>query len=206
METHNFPGVAKVQRFCLTLTGEARLWYESLRPIVVDWIGLQECFRQQYSKFGNMGEQLFYVWRSFHYDENVETIDVYVNRIKQGAVLLNYGEPQILELFNNTLPSRLYWVLFSINNLRDSVDAAKRVLTKEKINRQLSGQSGTTTPFMKVGEVHHLNNKTVSFNTHDPIRQQLDSLTSMVYNMSVQKEENNRPFMPQIHQRKRRQN
>ena len=31
METHNFPEVAKVQRFCLTLTVEARLWYETLR-------------------------------------------------------------------------------------------------------------------------------------------------------------------------------
>ena len=30
METHNFPEVAKVQRFCLTVTREARLWYESL--------------------------------------------------------------------------------------------------------------------------------------------------------------------------------
>ena len=36
METHNFPEVAWLQRFCLTLTGEARLWYETLRPIVVD--------------------------------------------------------------------------------------------------------------------------------------------------------------------------
>ena len=54
METHNFPGVVKVQRFCLTLTSKAGLWYESLRPMVVDWIGLQECFKQQYSKFGNM--------------------------------------------------------------------------------------------------------------------------------------------------------
>ena len=49
METHNFPEEAKVQRFCLTLTGEARLWYETLRPIEVDWTGLQEHFRQQYS-------------------------------------------------------------------------------------------------------------------------------------------------------------
>ena len=47
MDMHNFPEEAKVQRFCLTLTGEARLWYETLRPIEVDWIGLQECFRQQ---------------------------------------------------------------------------------------------------------------------------------------------------------------
>ena len=140
--------------------------------------------------------------RSFHYDEYAETIDAYVNRIKQMAVLFNYGEPHIIELFRNTLPSRLCWVLFSINNLRDAVDAAKRVLTKEKIDRQLSGQSNTTTPFMKVGEVHHSNNKTVSFNTHDPIRYQLDSC-SMVYNLSIQKEENNlRPFKPQIHQKK----
>ena len=40
---------------------------------------------------------------------------------------------------------------------------------KEKIDRQLSGQSGTTTPFMKVGDVHNSNRKTVSFNTQDPI-------------------------------------
>ena len=28
-----FQRVSKVQRLCLTLVGEARLWYESLRPI-----------------------------------------------------------------------------------------------------------------------------------------------------------------------------
>ena len=96
-------------------------------------------------------------------------IDAYVNRIKQVAVLLNYGEPLILELFKNTLPSRLYWVLFPIEDLRVAVDAAKRVLMKEKIDRQLSGQSGTTTPFMKVGDVHNSNKKTVTFNTQDLI-------------------------------------
>ena len=47
METHNYPEVAKLQRFCLILTSEARLWYETLRPIAVDWTGLQESFRQQ---------------------------------------------------------------------------------------------------------------------------------------------------------------
>ena len=86
----------------------------------------------------------------------------------QVAVLLNYGEPQILELFKNKLPSRLYLVLFPIEDLRVAVDAAKRVLMKEKIDRQLSGQSGTTTAFMKVGDVHNFNRKTVSFNTQDP--------------------------------------
>ena len=49
----------------------------------------------------------------------------------------------------------------------------------KKIDKQLSGQSGTTTPLMKVGDIHH-SNKTVLFNTHDPIREQLESLTSVV--------------------------
>ena len=125
METHNFLDATKVQWFCLTISSEARLWYETLRPVEVDWTGLQEHLRQQYSKFGNTREQLFHMSRTFHYDENVETIDSYVHRIKKVATFLNYGEPQILELFKNTLPSKLYWILFSINNLRDAIDATK---------------------------------------------------------------------------------
>ena len=125
METHNFPQETKVQRFCLTLAGEARFWYESLRPIEIDWPTLQEHFRQQYSKFCNTREQYFHMWRSFHYDENTDTIDSYISKIKQVAALLNYGEPQILELFKNTLPSKLYWILFPVNNLQEAVDAAK---------------------------------------------------------------------------------
>ena len=35
MNTHNFPEDIKVQRFCLMLTGEARLWYASSEPIVM---------------------------------------------------------------------------------------------------------------------------------------------------------------------------
>ena len=76
MDTHEFPDKVKVQRFCLTLVGEAMLWYESLRLINADWVGLQNMFRQQYSKIGNTREQLFHMWRSFHFDENLETIDV----------------------------------------------------------------------------------------------------------------------------------
>ena len=31
METHNLPEVAKVQRFSLILTGEAKLWYGTFK-------------------------------------------------------------------------------------------------------------------------------------------------------------------------------
>ena len=60
MDTHKFLEKVKVQRFCFTLVGEARLWYKSLRLINVDWVGLQNIFRQQYSKIGNTREQLFH--------------------------------------------------------------------------------------------------------------------------------------------------
>ena len=88
MNAHNFPGDSRVQRFCLTLVGEARLWYESLRPIANDWQTLQEQFRQQYSKIVNTREQLFHAWKSVHYDENSEMIDAYVNCIRQVATVL----------------------------------------------------------------------------------------------------------------------
>ena len=70
MTTHYFVEGVKVQRFCLTLLGEARLWYHSLEPINVDW--------QQYSNVGNTREQLFHAWRSFSFNENTETIDAYI--------------------------------------------------------------------------------------------------------------------------------
>ena len=64
MVTNNFPDDVKVQRFCLTLIGEARLWYEYMRLIENDWQQLQALFRQHYSKIGTMREQWFHVWRS----------------------------------------------------------------------------------------------------------------------------------------------
>ena len=39
MDNHAFQEGAKVQRFCLKLVEEARLWYESLKPIALDWNG-----------------------------------------------------------------------------------------------------------------------------------------------------------------------
>ena len=53
MNAHHFVDSVKVQRFCLTLLGEAGLWFKSLEPINVDWPELQNLFRQRYSKVGN---------------------------------------------------------------------------------------------------------------------------------------------------------
>ena len=64
--------------------------------------------------------------------------------IQQVATLLGYEEPQILEVFKNTLPTKLYWVLFPTDDLRQVVETAKSILTKEMIDRQLAGQSSST--------------------------------------------------------------
>ena len=64
-----------------------------------------------------------------------------MTRIRQVANLLGYGEPQILEVSKNTLPTKLYWVLFPLENPRQAVDTAKRILTKEKLDKQLTGQT-----------------------------------------------------------------
>ena len=159
MNAHNFLEGIKVDRFCLTLVGVARLWYESLQPINIDWQGLQNLFRKQYSKIGNTRELLFHAWRSFHFDENTETVDAYVMCIRQVATPLGYEEPQILEVFKNPLFTKLYWALFPIEDLRQEVEMAKRILTKERIDRQLAGQSSST-PFMSVKDSY---NKRVTF-------------------------------------------
>ena len=127
MNAHHFDEDIKVQRFCLTLLGEARLWYHSLELLRdTKWAQLQNIFRQRYSKLGNIQEQLFHAWRSFMFDENTETIDSYVIWIRQVANLLGYEELQILEVFKNTLPTKLYLILFPIEDLRQAVDTAKK--------------------------------------------------------------------------------
>ena len=97
------------------------------------------------------------------FDENTETIDSYVIWIRQVANLLGYGEPQILEVFKNTLPMKLYWILFPIEDLRQAVDTAKRMLTKEKLDKQLTGQTSTS-PFLGVRDG---TDRRVPFNTKD---------------------------------------
>ena len=159
-------------------------------------------FRQQYSKLGNTREQLFHMQRSFHFDENTETIDAYVHHIRQVANLLGYQDLQVLEVFKNTLPSKLYWVLFPIEDLRLVVETAKRMLTKEKIDKQLVGQASST-PFMSVRDSQ---SKRVSFNTADDLEQKIDRLTVMMGKLVTEDEGHPKPFKPQVYQSNRGRN
>ena len=202
MDAHCSDVGIKVQRFCLTLLGEARLWNQSLEPLGdTTWAQLQNLFRQRYSKLDNTCKQLFHTWRSFTFDETTETIDSYVIRIRQVANLLGYGEPQILEVFKNTLPTKLYWILFPIEDLRQAVDTLKRILTKEKLDKQLTGQTSAS-PFMSIREG---TDKTVSFNTKDELGDKLDKLTVVMSKLATKDSYKRRFFKPQVY-KSRRQN
>ena len=87
INAHHFLEGIKVNRFCLTMVGNDRLWHESLEHININWQGFKNLLRQQYSKIGNTREQLFHAWRPFHFDENTETIDAYVTCIRQVATI-----------------------------------------------------------------------------------------------------------------------
>ena len=89
-------------------------------------------------------------------------------------MLLGYGEPQILEVFKNKLPT--IWILFPIEDLRQAVQTVKRILTKEKLDKQLTGQASTS-PFMSIREGA---NRKVSFDTRDELGDKIDKLTVML--------------------------
>ena len=80
IDTNNFVADQRV-RVPLALAGEARLCYQSIYSFHSNWEELQERFRTQFSKIVNIREQLFHAWRSFHYDDNAETTDDYVQKI-----------------------------------------------------------------------------------------------------------------------------
>ena len=204
MEAHNFPEGDKVRHFCVMLIGEARLWYELLAPLDDKWPTLQNKFRLQYSKIGNTPEQLFHAWRTFKFDENTDTIDSYVLRMSQVAAMLNYRQMQILENFKNTLPYQLYSTLINVNNVRDAIDLAKEILTKEKLDRQLTGQSST--PFMKttsydnhLSQNHH--KKGVTFDAMEMLERNsdcIDRLTSLVSDMKMTMDRKQPQYKPKV--------
>ena len=60
-----------------------------------------------------------------------------------------------------------------MEDLRQAVDTVKRILTKEKLDKQLTVQTSTS-PFMSIREG---TDKRVSFNTKDKLGDKIDKLT-----------------------------
>ena len=94
------------------------------------------------------------------------------------AAMLDYSEPQVLELFKNTLPNRLYYMLYQIDDLRVVVETAKRLLTKEQMDKK-AGQYSSS-PFMQVNQSSSRGKdktkKKVSFSAVEAMERTTDSI------------------------------
>ena len=96
--------------------------------------------------------------------------------------------------------------MINVNNLRDAIDLVKRVLTKEKLDRQLTKQ--TPTQFMKVtinDNCSPQNNpkRGVTFDTMETLERNsncIDRLTSLVSNMKMTMDRKQAPYKPRIYQ------
>ena len=66
---------------------------------------------------------------------------------------------------------KLYWILFPIEDLRQAVETAKRILTKKKLDKQLTGQSSTS-PFMIIRDETE---RRVSFSARDELGDKIDN-------------------------------
>ena len=92
----------------------------------------------------------------------------------------------------------------SIDNLCDAVETAKRFLTKEKIDRQMTGQSST--PFMKLTEKKR---KSVIFDAKDALEktsENMERMSAPMDKMYIKLEQKDVPYKPQIYQKGRGQN
>ena len=85
--------------------------------------------------------------------------------------------------------------MFQIEDLRQAVDIAKRILTKEKLDKQLTGQTFNH-PFMSIREGM---NKRVSFDTRDELGDKIDKLTIVMSKLAATENHERRPFKPQIY-------
>ena len=70
---------------------------------------------------------------------------------------------------------------------------------KEKIDRQLAGQSASTTPFMSIKDSFS-NSKRVTFNLCDSLEEKIDRLTTMTSKLAAKDVGLNKQFKPKIHQ------
>ena len=155
---------------------EARLWYVTLivQQQQLTWEGLQDRFRQQYSKFGNTREQYFHAWRSFQFNEATNT-------------------------------PGLYYMPYQINDLRVVVETAKRLLTKEQMDKK-AGQSSAS-PFIQVNQSSSKNKdkteKKVFFSAVEAVERTTDSierLASLMDKMATKLDRREDQYKPRVYQ------
>ena len=91
--------------------------------------------------------------------------------------------------------------MFPIEELRQAVETARRILTQEKIDWQLAGQTSLI-PFINIKDGY--TSKKVTFDTQDSLDEKIDRLTSLMRKMKAQDDNHVTQFKTKIYQSKRR--
>ena len=92
--------------------------------------------------------------------------------------------------------------------MRTAVETAKRVLTKEKLDKQKTGQSSAS-PFMKASQENSKKNskKSVSFGaleTIDTHSDSMDKLASLIRKLDMKLDRRETQYRPKIYQGRNR--
>ena len=120
--------------------------------------------------------------------------------MKQNVQILGNNKGQVLELFKNILPIRYYYLLFDIQKFRELVEGTKCVMTKEKLNKQTTGQSST--PYKSLKAHPSAKDKIVKFDEYKLLNNQIDRLAEVmdIINNRPKGRQNKqkRPYKPYI--------
>ena len=102
---------------------------------------------------------------------STKTLDLYGAGIRQVATLLGYWRTSNFRSIQKHTSYKTIFGSIPYRRLKASSKTAKRILTKEKIDRQLACQSSST-PFMSIKDSY--NNKKVTFDTQDWLEDKID--------------------------------
>ena len=91
---------------------------------------------------------------------------------------------------------QLYLIVFPIEDLRQAIETAKRILTKEKLDKQLTGQTSSS-PLLSIREGH---SRRVSFDTRKELGNKIDKLAFMIGKLAAKDSGKGRQYKPQIQQ------
>ena len=91
-------------------------------------------------------------------------------------------------------------MLFPIEDLIQAVETTKRILTKEKLDKQLTRQTSTSL-LMSIREEA---DRKVSFDNRDELGNKIDKLTVMLDRLAAKDNTKKSPFKPQIYQSRAR--
>ena len=101
--------------------------------------------------------------------------------------------------FQKYTPNKIILDTLSYRRFIISSRDSQRILTTEKIDRQLAGQSSSA-PFMSIKDGY--SSKRVTFDMQDNLDDKIDMLTLMLSKFTVQHDNLNKQFKPKIYQGK----